>query len=65
MRAFCLNFGGRVTVASVKNFQLVALSGSYHDAGGGGSGSGSGAGRGGADEEVVVLQFGKTGDGTF
>lgn len=24
MRAFCLNFGGRVSVASVKNFQLVA-----------------------------------------
>jgi tubby-related protein 1 len=24
MKAFCLNFGGRVTVASVKNFQLVA-----------------------------------------
>jgi tubby-related protein 1 len=24
MHAFCLNFGGRVTVASVKNFQLVA-----------------------------------------
>ncbi|KAI8477383.1 MAG: tubby C-terminal-like domain-containing protein [Monoraphidium minutum] len=24
MRAFCLNFGGRVTTASVKNFQLAA-----------------------------------------
>ena len=24
MRAFCLNFGGRVSVASVKNFQLAA-----------------------------------------
>lgn len=25
MKAFCLNFGGRVSVASVKNFQLVSL----------------------------------------
>lgn len=35
--AYCLNFGGRVTHASVKNFQLVSE----------------------ADQETVLLQFGK------
>ena len=60
MRAFCLNFGGRVTVASVKNFQLVALqsgaaaaaaaaaarsSGNGSSGGGGAGSSSSGSGR--------------------
>lgn len=37
LTAYCLNFKGRVTQASVKNFQLVAE----------------------ADQEAVLLQFGK------
>lgn len=41
--AFCLNFQGRVTVASVKNFQLVNE----------------------ADQDKIVLQFGKCSDDTF
>mmetsp|Transcript_29209 Transcript_29209/g.72128 ORF Transcript_29209/g.72128 Transcript_29209/m.72128 type:complete len:454 (+) Transcript_29209:47-1408(+) len=41
--AFCLNFQGRVTVASVKNFQLVDE----------------------AEQDRIVLQFGKCSDDTF
>ncbi|XP_074311153.1 tubby-like F-box protein 7 [Silene latifolia] len=52
LQCWCLNFHGRVTVASVKNFQLMAtLDQSQPD------------GKG--DEEVVLLQFGKVGDDTF
>ncbi|CAA0807124.1 Tubby-like F-box protein 3 [Striga hermonthica] len=50
LQCWCLNFHGRVTVASVKNFQLVAspengLSGPEHDR--------------------VILQFGKVGKDVF
>ena len=48
----CLNFDGRVTVASVKNFQLIATVDQSQPDGKG-------------DEEVVLLQFGKVGDHTF
>ena len=41
LQCWCLNFNGRVTVASVKNFQLVA------------------------DQDTVVLQFGKVGKDCF
>ncbi|KAL0406729.1 UNVERIFIED_CONTAM: Tubby-like F-box protein 7 [Sesamum latifolium] len=52
LECWCLNFHGRVTVASVKNFQLVAtMDQSQPD------------GRG--DGETVLLQFGKVGDDTF
>ncbi|KAL9251677.1 Tubby-like F-box protein 7-like protein [Drosera capensis] len=52
LQCWCLNFHGRVTVASVKNFQLMAtVDQSQPD------------GRG--DEEVVLLQFGKVSDDTF
>jgi hypothetical protein len=47
--AYCLNFGGRVTVASVKNFQLVADC----------SGDSGGA------EDAIVMQFGKASGDTF
>ncbi|KAG5254886.1 tubby F-box protein [Salix suchowensis] len=52
LQCWCLNFHGRVTVASVKNFQLVA---SMDQSQPGGKG----------DEETVLLQFGKVGDDTF
>ena len=41
--AWCLNFNGRVSKASVKNFQLVSD----------------------ADQEHIIVQFGKTGEDTF
>ncbi|KAK8955759.1 Tubby-like F-box protein 1 [Platanthera guangdongensis] len=53
LQCWCLNFHGRVTVASVKNFQLVA------DRGPAGQAEGSG------EEETVLLQFGKVGDDVF
>lgn len=52
LQCWCLNFHGRVTVASVKNFQLVATL-DQSQAGGKG------------DEETVLLQFGKVGDDIF
>lgn len=52
LQCWCLNFHGRVTVASVKNFQLVATV-NHRQQGGKG------------DEETVLLQFGKVGDDTF
>ncbi|XP_068664908.1 tubby-like F-box protein 10 [Aristolochia californica] len=52
LQCWCLNFHGRVTVASVKNFQLVATV------------DPSQAGSKG-DEETVLLQFGKVGDDVF
>lgn len=52
LQCWCLNFHGRVTVASVKNFQLVAtIDPSQPGARG--------------DDDVVVLQFGKVGDDMF
>ncbi|KAE9592871.1 hypothetical protein Lal_00028847 [Lupinus albus] len=52
LQCWCLNFHGRVTVASVKNFQLVATVDRSKPDGKG-------------DEETVLLQFGKVGDDTF
>ncbi|RRT71684.1 hypothetical protein B296_00002328 [Ensete ventricosum] len=54
LKCWCLNFHGRVTVASVKNFQLVASSNPNR------------AGDGTIDvNEPVLLQFGKVGDDMF
>lgn len=50
LQCWCLNFRGRVTVASVKNFQLVA--------------SGENAPNG-QDYDKVILQFGKVGKDLF
>lgn len=52
LECWCLNFHGRVTVASVKNFQLVATIDQSQPGGKG-------------DEETVLLQFGKVGGDTF
>ncbi|KAK9153049.1 hypothetical protein Sjap_000529 [Stephania japonica] len=52
LQCWCLNFHGRVTVASVKNFQLVATVDPSQPCGKG-------------DEETVLLQFGKVGDDIF
>ncbi|URE30912.1 tubby-like F-box protein [Musa troglodytarum] len=52
LQCWCLNFRGRVTVASVKNFQLVAAADpSRHVSP--------------AEQEKVVLQFGKIGKDIF
>ena len=50
LECWCLNFNGRVTVASVKNFQLVA------------SPENEVAGQ---EHENVILQFGKVGKDVF
>ena len=51
LQCWCLNFHGRVTVASVKNFQLVATVDQSQP--------------GGEGDEETILQFGKVGDDTF
>lgn len=50
LQCWCLNFRGRVTVASVKNFQLVASEEN---------------GPTGQDHDKVILQFGKVGKDLF
>ncbi|KAJ8748427.1 hypothetical protein K2173_003064 [Erythroxylum novogranatense] len=50
LQCWCLNFNGRVTVASVKNFQLVA---SVEN------------GAAGQENENIILQFGKVGKDVF
>ncbi|GFY86410.1 tubby like protein 2 [Actinidia rufa] len=52
LQCWCLNFKGRVTVASVKNFQLVASVDTSHNVPA-------------ADQEKVILQFGKIGKDIF
>ncbi|XP_027331139.1 tubby-like F-box protein 3 [Abrus precatorius] len=50
LQCWCLNFHGRVTIASVKNFQLAALPENGHA---------------GSQEDEVILQFGKVGKDLF
>nr|TKW16887.1 hypothetical protein SEVIR_5G328800v2 [Setaria viridis] len=52
LQCWCLNFHGRVMVASVKNFQLIAP-------------AGTGEPWGVQDDETVILQFGKVEDDVF
>ncbi|XP_028760369.1 tubby-like F-box protein 2 [Neltuma alba] len=52
LQCWCLNFKGRVTVASVKNFQLCAAVDPSHDVPA-------------AEQEKVILQFGKIGKDIF
>ncbi|XP_015699224.2 tubby-like F-box protein 1 [Oryza brachyantha] len=52
LQCWCLNFHGRVTVASVKNFQLVAAADPNDPSSS-------------KDEETVLLQFGKVDDNIF
>lgn len=52
LQCWCLNFKGRVTVASVKNFQLVAAIEAHHNVPV-------------VEQEKVILQFGKIGKDIF
>lgn len=52
LQCWCLNFKGRVTVASVKNFQLVAVAEPSQNVSA-------------AEQEKVILQFGKIGKDIF
>ncbi|KAH9612787.1 hypothetical protein KSS87_012591 [Heliosperma pusillum] len=52
LQCWCLNFRGRVTVASVKNFQLVAAVEPHHNIPD-------------SEQERVILQFGKIGKDIF
>lgn len=52
LQCWCLNFRGRVTVASVKNFQLVAAVDPSHNVSA-------------VEQEKVILQFGKIGKDIF
>eukprot|EP00262_Sarcandra_glabra_P007913 TRINITY_DN21024_c1_g1_i2.p1 TRINITY_DN21024_c1_g1~~TRINITY_DN21024_c1_g1_i2.p1 ORF type:complete len:205 (+),score=13.37 TRINITY_DN21024_c1_g1_i2:101-715(+) len=52
LQCWCLNFHGRVTVASIKNFQLIATVDPNRPCGRG-------------DDDMVLLQFGKVGDDMF
>jgi tubby and related proteins len=76
LQCWCLNFRGRVTVASVKNFQLIAAVGSSAPTGHTGavnplpvagpapppSGAGSASS---SDHEKIILQFGKVAKDMF
>ncbi|CAJ1962259.1 unnamed protein product [Sphenostylis stenocarpa] len=50
LQCWCLNFHGRVTIASVKNFQLVASAENGHA---------------GPEHDKIILQFGKVGKDLF
>ncbi|GAB2224867.1 hypothetical protein Droror1_Dr00005645 [Drosera rotundifolia] len=52
LQCWCLNFKGRVTVSSVKNFQLVAAMEPFHDVPA-------------LEQEKVILQFGKIAKDVF
>lgn len=52
LQCWCLNFKGRVTVASVKNFQLVAAVDPSHNVSA-------------EEQDKVILQFGKIGKDIF
>lgn len=60
LQCWCLNFHGRVTVASVKNFQLVSSSSS-----GGAATNHESSLQGKGDEDTVLLQFGRVDDDLF
>ncbi|KAL8536085.1 hypothetical protein ACS0TY_011643 [Phlomoides rotata] len=60
LQCWCLNFRGRVTVASVKNFQLIAAT---QSPAGGGAPPPPQAGQ--PDPERIILQFGKVGKDMF
>ncbi|KAF8106901.1 hypothetical protein N665_0130s0067 [Sinapis alba] len=56
LQCWCLNFRGRVTVASVKNFQLIAANQPQAQAQASGQGDGP---------DKILLQFGKVGKDMF
>ncbi|KAG9134501.1 hypothetical protein Leryth_026171 [Lithospermum erythrorhizon] len=62
LQCWCLNFRGRVTVASVKNFQLIAAT---NPPAAGASTAASQPNQSSSDHEKVILQFGKVGKDMF
>ncbi|CAA0807304.1 Tubby-like F-box protein 10 [Striga hermonthica] len=64
LQCWCLNFRGRVTVASVKNFQLIAAGGGAPAAVAGGSQPAGGQQQQ-SDHDKIILQFGKVGKDMF
>ncbi|CAM8936450.1 unnamed protein product [Rhodiola kirilowii] len=65
LQCWCLNFRGRVTVASVKNFQLIAAMPPTPPAAGPDAPSTSQQPSSSSDHEKVLLQFGKVGKDIF
>ncbi|KAF7126701.1 hypothetical protein RHSIM_Rhsim11G0083100 [Rhododendron simsii] len=62
LQCWCLNFRGRVTVASVKNFQLVAAAAATEVVTGGGVPPPQAPQ---SDPDKIILQFGKVGKDLF
>lgn len=60
LQCWCLNFRGRVTVASVKNFQLIAATTTQPSASGASSSQPVQP-----DHDKIILQFGKVGKDIF
>ncbi|KAL6515268.1 Tubby-like F-box protein 8 [Orobanche hederae] len=68
LQCWCLNFRGRVTVASVKNFQLIAAAQPLPPAaaaGGPPPAGGSQTSQQQPDHDKIILQFGKVGKDMF
>ncbi|KAK4773289.1 hypothetical protein SAY87_028308 [Trapa incisa] len=63
LQCWCLNFRGRVTVASVKNFQLIAANPPSSTTGSIPSLSQPGSSQ--SDQDKIILQFGKVGKDMF
>lgn len=60
LQCWCLNFRGRVTVASVKNFQLIAATQPTA-----GAPAPTQPAQSGSDHDKIILQFGKVGKDMF
>ncbi|KAL3641138.1 Tubby-related protein 1 [Castilleja foliolosa] len=65
LQCWCLNFRGRVTVASVKNFQLIAAGPQPAGAGAGTPAASQQNQSSSSDQDKVILQFGKVGKDMF
>lgn len=64
LQCWCLNFRGRVTVASVKNFQLIAAT-QPPAATAGATAAAQPAQSSSSDHDKIILQFGKVGKDMF
>lgn len=64
LQCWCLNFRGRVTVASVKNFQLIAATQPPPPPAGGGASAATSQPTQ-TDHDKIILQFGKVGKDMF
>lgn len=65
LQCWCLNFRGRVTVASVKNFQLIAATQPPAAVGGPTQAPASSQPAPSSDHDKIILQFGKVGKDMF